>query len=122
MPNPENLKPFTKGHSGNPAGRPLKEYCLTDLLRQQGDIQDFETKEGLITRNEGIAQKLWDMAISGDVSSIKYLFDRIDGKPLQQVETNTVNSEPDETFEIVKAKLSKIEMKELARISRKIKS
>jgi len=116
MPNPENLKPFTKGHSGNPAGRPLKEYCLTNLLRQQGDIQDFETKEGLITRNEGIAKKLWDMAISGDVPAIKYLFDRIDGKPLQQIEAQVIKKQAD------LSNLSREDKKELARISRKIKS
>ena len=116
MSNTANLKPFKKGISGNPKGRPPKEYCLTDLLRKQGDIQDFETNEGLITRKEGIAEKLWDMAISGDVSAIKYLYDRLDGKPLQTIESQVTRPVID------MGNISKEDMKALARINRKRKS
>ena len=102
--NNENLTPFKKGQSGNPRGRPPKEYCLTDILKEQGNLEDVETKEGKIARKEAIARKLWSMAMDGDVQALKYLYDRVDGKPLQQIEANISNVEPDSEFNIVKPK------------------
>ena len=81
---PENLIQYKKGQSGNPKGRPKKEYCLTDILKKQGNIRDVDTGEKKISRKDAIAQKLWAMAMEGDVNALKYLYDRIDGKPLQQ--------------------------------------
>ena len=83
--NNENLKPFKKGQSGNPHGRPKKEYCLTDILKDQGNVEDVSTEEGKISRKQAIAQKLWSMAMDGDVQALKYVYDRIDGKPKESV-------------------------------------
>ncbi len=93
---------WEKGKSGNPKGRPKKEYCLTDILKEQGNIADVETPAGMITRKNAIAKKLWAMAMSGDVAALKYLYDRVDGKPMQQIEANINHNESDSTFEIVK--------------------
>ena len=84
--NNENLTPFKKGQSGNPKGRPPKEYCLTDILRAQGELEDVETPAGKIARKQAIAQKLWSMAMGGDVQSLKYVYDRIDGKPRESID------------------------------------
>lgn len=81
---PKEDTQFKKGVSGNPKGRPLKEYCLTDILKEQGDKNDPANDR--IKRKEAIAQKLWDMAMEGDVTALKYIYDRIDGKPLQTIE------------------------------------
>ena len=80
---------FNPGESGNPKGRPKGGY-LTDILKRQGDIVDQEIEDGSkISRKEAIAEKLWEIAISGDDAVLlKYLYDRIDGKPLQAVEAD----------------------------------
>ena len=77
---------FKKGHVANPHGRPKKEYCLTDILKEQGDTKDVNTEEGKISRKQAISTKLWAMAMDGDVSCLKYLFDRIDGRPKESID------------------------------------
>ena len=78
---------WEKGKSGNPKGRPKKEYCLTDILKEQGNIEDVETPQCMISRKQAIAKKLWALAMSGDISALKYLYDRIDGTPKQTIAT-----------------------------------
>ena len=115
--NNENLKPFKPGQSGNPAGRPKKEYCLTDILKEQGSLEDVTTEKGeIINRKQAVARKLWAMAMGGDVIALKYLYDRIDGKPLQTIEANV--SRPDVNLN----NLTEKEKKKLADLNRKRKS
>ena len=78
---------WEKGQSGNPKGRPKKEYCLTDILKEQGNIEDVETNGGKISRKQAIARKLWAMAMEGDVTALKYLYDRVDGRPKETITT-----------------------------------
>jgi len=85
---PNRWKP---GQSGNPAGRPKKEKALTELLRKEGSKRDqtyIDPKTGeekVISRKRKLAQKIWELALSGDLAAIKYIFDRIDGSPRQSV-------------------------------------
>ena len=88
--NIQNLKPFKPGQSGNPKGRPKKELCLTDILREQANIEDVETLQGKIKRKHAIANKLWELAMSGDVAALKYLYDRVDGRPIETVKQDLV--------------------------------
>jgi hypothetical protein len=74
-------KMFQSGQSGNPAGRPKKGTCLTDILEKK-----LTQKKDGIKQRELIADKLIELAIAGDIPAIKYLFDRIDGKPRETVE------------------------------------
>ena len=86
--NIDNLKPFKKGQSGNPNGRPKKEYCLTDILKEQGETEDVQTSNGQkISRKNALGQKLWAMAMGGDITAMRYVYDRIDGKPNQTIDT-----------------------------------
>ena len=71
----------------NRKGRPPKEYCLTDILKEQGNIKDVETSSGKISRKQAIARKLWAMAMEGDVTALKYLYDRVDGRPKETITT-----------------------------------
>ena len=118
MANNENLGGNTfadRPQDINRNGRPKKEYCLTDILKEQGNIKDVESKEGMISRKEAIGKKLWAMAMGGDVTALKYLYDRVDGKPLQTIEAQVIKRQTD------LSNLSKEDKKELARLSRKSK-
>ena len=70
----------------NRTGRPPKEYCLTDILKEQGNLEDVESGDKKISRKQAIAQKLWAMAMSGDVQAMKYLYDRVDGRPKESID------------------------------------
>lgn len=65
-------RPFKPGQSGNPGGRP-KSRALTDALEQTIDKHE-------------LAEKLWALALSGDMQAIKYIYDRIEGTPTQRHE------------------------------------
>jgi len=70
----------------NRTGRPPKEYCLTDILKEQGNLEDVESGDNKISRKQAIAQKLWAMAMGGDVQAMKYLYDRVDGRPKESID------------------------------------
>jgi len=89
---------FKSGNPGGP-GRPPKEHSLTDLLKETLNLPYDESGK---TKKQQIIDTMFDIAVNkGDVQMMKYLIDRVDGKPLQQIEANLHNSEPDKSFEIV---------------------
>ena len=76
-------KPFKKGDARiNRRGRPKKGAALTDILNYKLD-QAHES--GKLTC-EVIAEKLIEAALNGDITAMKYVFDRIDGKPKENIE------------------------------------
>nr|BDD44980.1 hypothetical protein 2 [Spirochaetaceae bacterium] len=77
---------FIPGSSGNPKGRPKKGQALTEILEKHAKKRDVEWKGKNISRKEALAQKLWSLALSGDVAAIKYIYDRVDGRPIQGVD------------------------------------
>lgn len=88
-PNPiPNSKPFKKGQSGNPNGRPKK---LPELDKLLADVLG-EEKEG-ITAAEAILKALRAKAAKGDVRAIEVLLDRAYGKAKQITDTNLTISE-----------------------------
>jgi len=108
---------FKPGNNANPKGRPKKEVCLTDILREQAELEDVKTEDGiLISRKQGIGQKLWAMAMGGDTVIMKYLYDRIDGKPRQSIDMVVNDAEPD------LSNLTEKETMRLAELNRKARS
>ena len=63
-----------------------------------------------------VIDKMYEKAIAGDPIILKYLFDRIDGKPLQTIEANVTRPETD------LSNLTQKEKKALANLNRKRKS
>jgi hypothetical protein len=75
-------KPFKKGDERiNKSGRPQKGTALTEILNSKMDAV-----KGGKSRREIIAEKLLDLAESGDIAALKYIFDRTDGRPKESVE------------------------------------
>ena len=76
--------PFSKGKSGNPQGRPKKGETLTDLLREKIEVP--KTAKEKLTRKERIIEQLITLAEGGDLAALRYVFDRIDGRPKESIE------------------------------------
>jgi hypothetical protein len=80
----KDAKPFKKGQSGNPNGRPKKIPELDKLL---ADVLG-EEKDGL-TAAEAILMKLRQMAASGNIRAAEVLLDRAYGKAKQSMDVTT---------------------------------
>jgi hypothetical protein len=85
---------FVKGQSGNPGGRPKKDISLTNILKRQAEKKDVEYNGQKIKRKDAIAQKIWQLALSGDLTAMKYIFDRIDGKPVETIKQHITEENP----------------------------
>lgn len=75
-----NLKPFQPGQSGNPSGRPLKDICITSLVKEllEQEAEGGKTHAQLVA--EAIVKLSEDHHFKGNVSAIKELLDRVEGK------------------------------------------
>lgn len=92
MANLQNLKPFKKGQSGNPKGRPKKpdiDQIIIDALNDE--------RNGT-TAIEAIVRALIVKATKGDIKAAQELFDRLYGKANQRV---THKSDADEPLQII---------------------
>lgn len=83
MPNSQNLKPWPRGVSGNPGGRP-KLNPLTEELERLLE-QEVPNGNGQ-TWAFRIAKALVVKAAKGDVRAINEIGNRLEGKPLQAIE------------------------------------
>jgi hypothetical protein len=80
MANSRNLKPWPKGVSGNPGGRPKKQPIteeLERLLAEEAPNHNGQTWAAVI------AEALLLQASEGDIKAISELANRVEGKPLQ---------------------------------------
>ena len=82
---------WTKGKSGNPKGRPKKEQSFTRLLDELGAKKRPGAKA---TRDGELAERLWNMAIEGDMAALKYLIDRRFGRPKESHEITGAEGGP----------------------------
>ncbi|MGV3556923.1 DUF5681 domain-containing protein [Larkinella arboricola] len=102
MANNENLKPFAKGQSGNPGGRPVGH--ITNFLNEFGNSSDIEftiiktnskgEKSESTSRlstgdrqtiNQAIAARLLQLALNGDLKAIREVLNRTEGRVPQPI-------------------------------------
>lgn len=72
--------PFKKGQSGNPGGRPKRDWSWAKLLEDA--VNEKEEKTGKTFR-ELVAKRVVVDAANGNINAIKELINRMDGFPLQ---------------------------------------
>jgi hypothetical protein len=84
-PNPiRNNKPFPKGVSGNPKGRPKIIPLLNDVIAEI--VNEPSGKKADQTKIEAVIYNLTKRAIDGDNAAAKILLEYAYGKPKQQIE------------------------------------
>ena len=84
--------PLKKGQTNNPHGRPRKNSSVTEVLAKYGnkkvEASSYPEINGMKLR-DALAKRLWQLAVyEKDLSAIRYIFDRIDGRPAQTIITN----------------------------------
>jgi hypothetical protein len=93
-----NLKPFEKGESGNPNGRPKGSKNRSTIARQWLEVNQ-NLKNPLTGETETMSQEdlmtlaLIKKAREGDVAAYKALMDSGYGAPVQQIE-QTILEQP----------------------------
>ena len=87
--NPQNLKPFPKGKSGNPNGRP--KGIENSKTRMRRLLELTQTKKNPITGKDEEFSLLEQMdmslivkALKGDVTAYREILDRFEGKADQK--------------------------------------
>jgi hypothetical protein len=75
--NPQNI---------NRNGRPKKNQAMTKILADVLDEENVNYKGQKISGKEAVARKMLELAMTGDVPALKYIYDRLDGTPRQSVE------------------------------------
>ncbi len=94
-PNPQNLKPFQPGQSGNPGGRP-RSALMSQALRAALEREPGE-KWRPQTEAEAIAESLVREARRGSVKAATLIADRTEGRARQQIEiSNSLDRESDD--------------------------
>lgn len=78
-----------------PAGRPPVEKSFTNMLRI-AVAETYDEVEGVKrTKLRALADALVMKGIAGDVQAQNAIADRLEGKPMQSIETTVVNSHED---------------------------
>lgn len=96
--NPETLKPWKPGQSGNPSGRP-KSKPITDMLR--AIFEDPDTAKEI---RENVKRTLTDRGMAG-VILFSHAADRLEGKMPEEVTINDLRELSDEELEARAKKL-----------------
>lgn len=70
---------YIKGHTGNPGGRP--KNTLTTILKEKM-IEDVLIGDKWLTTADLIVDQAIQLALEGDMQAIKWIFERVDGRPI----------------------------------------
>lgn len=91
MAKTDNLKPFKKGQSGNPSGRPKGKKNRSTIIKHWLEALDSGknplTGETMaMTVEDKMTLALINKAMKGDTSAYKALMDSAYGQPKQEIE------------------------------------
>lgn len=81
----QNLRPWRKGQSGNPAGRPKDTLLFQERRKFLAGPLSAEEYDRLVTV---IAKKVFERAVSGDVRASVEIRNRIEGRARRIVTVN----------------------------------
>ncbi len=70
---------YMKGNTGNPGGRP--KNTLTTILKEKM-IEDVLIGDKWLTTADLIVDQAIQLALDGDMQAIKWIFERVDGRPI----------------------------------------
>ena len=73
----DSIGRWEKGQSGNPNGRPKKNLCIPDILREIGEEQGTDGTTNL----EMIMRVVFKKALKGEMKAIEYISERLEGRP-----------------------------------------
>jgi hypothetical protein len=96
MANEENLKPFKKGKSGNPAGRPKGSLSRSTIARRWLEAtrkgkNPITGEDEVLTQEDVITLALIRKAMDGDVAAYKALMDSGYGTAKDTIDLRTEN-------------------------------
>jgi len=74
---------FKKGVTGNPNGRPKGSYSIVEMIKKK--LQEMPEGKDKTYGEYFVEQIMKKAVIEGDVTMMKDLTDRIDGKPRQNI-------------------------------------
>ena len=89
MANPKPSASWKKGQSGNPNGRPKREWTWNGVLQ---DAVEKSEKDGIPVKVH-VAEALVQAAITGNIQAIKELMNRMDGMPQQPTDITSGGKE-----------------------------
>lgn len=106
----KNLTPFTKDDNrAVEGGRKSKRgKSVKTILRM---FLEKKIKGEIFTQGENVALALIEKARAGDVSAIKELYDRLEGKAVQKQEVSGPEGGPIENYKLTKNQYSEIREK-----------
>jgi hypothetical protein len=79
--------PWVAGKSGNPRGRPHKEQSVAGLM---AEMADAKRTDAVVCRLEELVEKLFELAIEGDVAAARLVLAYLEGLPVTRVQAEVV--------------------------------
>ena len=83
---PLGVRGFQKGQSGNPGGRPKRDWTFAQLYEEELEKQLPTTDGTTLLAKHAVVKRIVRMAVEGDIAAIKELTARLDGQPKQSME------------------------------------
>lgn len=98
---PQNLKPFPKGVSGNPGGRP-KYKAISEAIRHILTLDDIESFVPSTVAEKLALTRIRQAMLKGGLYEAEYVTDRAEGKAVATVRSTVNLSDAEFVFDILR--------------------